>query len=80
MLGFYSVDITITEEGKPYLIEINGSNSGFDGFLVAYKDHSIPDAIISAFQDFVPDQNIYVVKQQLVNFGELPKGYLFKLI
>ncbi len=78
-IGFYSVDITIDEEDKPYLIEINGSNSGFDGFLIAYGDKRIQDAINSAFQDFIGNRRIFVVTR-LVNFGELSNGYLDKLV
>ena len=79
MLGFYSVDITIDNNGKPSLIEINGSNSGFDGFLIAYEDRSVQDAISAAFREFIGNRGIYVVTQ-LVNNGELPKGYLDKLV
>jgi len=78
-IGFYSVDITINEEGKPYLIEINGSNSGYDGFLIAYGNTSIQDAINSAFQEFVGARKVYVVTR-LVTFDQLPEGYLDKLI
>lgn len=79
MLGFYSVDITIDGDGKPSLIEINGSNSGFDGFLIAYENASVQDAIIDAFDELAGKRTIYVVTQ-LVNLGELPPGYLDKLI
>jgi hypothetical protein len=79
MLGFYSVDITIDNNGKPSLIEINGSNSGFDGFLIAYEDRSVQDAISAAFHEFIGNRAIYVVTQ-LVNNGELPMGYLDKLV
>ncbi len=79
MLGFYSVDITIDDDGKPTLIEINGSNSGFDGFLIAYENASVQDAIIAAFREFAGDRTVYVVTQ-LVNVGELPPGYLDKLV
>jgi hypothetical protein len=79
MLGFYSVDIIIDEDDKPVLIEINGSNSGFDGFLIAYEDTSVQDAISAAFRDVIGERNIYVITQ-LVNYGQLPPGYLDKLI
>lgn len=79
MIAIYSVDITIDEEGCPQLIEINGSNSGFDGFLIAYQDTRIQDAIRSAFREFVGNSRIFVVTR-LVNFGELPKGYLDKVV
>ena len=78
MHGFYSVDITIGEEGLPYLIEINGSNSGFDGFFIAYGDTSILDAIISGFEELAGHRDVFVVTR-LVNFGELPPDYLEKL-
>ncbi len=79
MLRFYSVDLTIDAENKPYLIEVNGSNSGFDGFLIAYEDSSIQDAISRAFRACLGERPIYVVTR-LVNLGELPRGYLDKLV
>lgn len=36
--NYYGVDIKITPEGKPYLIEINGWNAGTKGFIEAYGD------------------------------------------
>lgn len=79
MLGFYSVDITIDENGKPNLIEINGSNSGFDGFLIAYEDMSLQEAIAAAFREFTGERDVYVVTQ-LANRGTLPPAYLDKLL
>jgi len=79
MLGFYSVDITITEEGRPFLIELNGSNSGFDGFLIAYNDTNILDAINAIFTEWIGDKEVFLVTR-LINFGELPRGYLDKLV
>jgi hypothetical protein len=79
MYGIYSVDITIDEDGAPHLIEINGSNSGFDGFFIAYGNTDILDAITHAFADLVGSRDIFVVTR-LVNFGELPLGYLDKLV
>ncbi len=78
-IGFYSVDVTISEDGKPYLIEINGSNSGFDGFLIAYNDTSMQDKINLAFEELVGARRVYVITR-LVNFGQLPEGYLDKLV
>jgi hypothetical protein len=79
VLGFYSVDITIDDDGKPNLIEINGSNSGFDGFLIAYEDMSLQAAISAAFRELAGDREVYVVTQ-LGNFGQLPPAFLDKLL
>jgi len=78
MLGFFSVDLTIDDQGKPWLIEINGAKSGFDGFLMAYSDEAIIDRIDAAFRKHVGGRDVYMVTR-LVNFGELPPGYLDKL-
>ena len=79
MIGFYSVDVTIDDDGAPFLIEINGSNSGFDGFFIAHQDTSILDAVVSGVEEIAGQGAIYVVTR-LVNFGELPRGYLDKLV
>jgi hypothetical protein len=79
MYGFFSVDLTLDDEDRPLLIEINGSNSGFDGFSIAHGDKRILDALVSAFDAFMGSRDIYVVTR-LVNFGEIPRGYLDKLI
>jgi len=78
-IQFYSVDITIDEAGKPCLIEINGSNSGFDGFLIAYGDMSIQDSIAEAFRELIQARPVLVITR-LVNLGKLPPGYLDKLV
>jgi len=79
MYGIYSVDITIDGDGAPQLIEINGSNSGFDGFFRAYGNTDILDAITQTFHELVGPKEIFIVTR-LVNFGELPLGYLDKLV
>ena len=78
-IGFYSVDLTVDEDGKPHLIEINGSYSGFDGFLIAYNDTAIQDKINSAFEELIGDRRVFVITG-LATFGELPEGYLDKLV
>ena len=78
MLGFFSVDITIDEKDWPWLIEINGSNSGFDGFSLAYEDDTLIEQINAGFSELIGDKDVFVVTR-LVNLGEIPIGYLDKL-
>lgn len=78
-IGFYSVDIIIDNNLKPWLIEINGCKSGFNGFYSAYNNTDIQDRIISTFKEFTRDKNIYIVTH-LATFGLTPHSYLDKLM
>lgn len=79
-IGFYSVDFTIDKEGRPQLIELNGSKSGFLGFEYAHGgDKPIMDAIGAAFDEFAPGKEIHVATR-LARRGEMPPGYLDKLV
>ncbi len=78
MIGLYSLDLIIGADNQPTLIEINGSNSGFEGFAVAYGDGYIQAALAAGFRRLTGDQPIHVVTR-LVSFGDLPPGYLRKV-
>src|SRR5436190_10552622 len=75
MLGFYSVDLVITPDNRPALIEINGSNSGFEGFRAAYGDDRILDSIAAGFRAFVGDRPIYLLRR-LAYIGAMPPEFL----
>lgn len=78
-IGFYSVDIIVDKDEKPWLIEVNGCNSGFNGFYSAYENLDLQDRLISAFRDFAGNRAIHIVTH-LVTKGEMPKGFMDKLI
>lgn len=78
-IGFYSVDIIIDKDERPWLIEVNGCNSGFNGFYPAYGNFDLQERLVSAFGDFARNRTIYVVTHLVTN-GEMPQGFLDNLI
>lgn len=77
-IGFWGLDIIIDKDLRPYLIEINGSNSGFNGLFMAYRGHEdeLVDRFVKAFNQAVSCREVYVV-QRLANLGKLPNEYLW---
>lgn len=57
--NYYGVDIKINPEGKPYLIEINGWNSGTKGFIEAYGDLRTQEKILASMADYTGGKPIY---------------------
>ncbi len=57
--NYYGVDIKITSEGKPYLIEINGWNAGTKGFIDGYGDLRTQEKILEAMVQYSNGKPIY---------------------
>jgi len=68
MMNLYGIDLKITPEEKPVIIEINGRQSGTEGFVNVYRDLRTQKKILSKMAEKAGDNGIYMTD---MNAGSL---------
>lgn len=56
----YGVDIKITPEGRPYIVEINGGNVGMGGFAKLYGDDRVKNEVIAGLERIADSKLILI--------------------
>lgn len=64
---FFGIDVKISPDNKPYLIEINGEDSGTDGFDRVYEDSRVDRDICDRIKEIVGDGLVNV--KELTTFS-----------
>lgn len=75
--NLYGVDIKLTPENKPYLIEVNGQGSGTNGFVKAYGDLRTQGDILTAMNQFGNGKPIYRESEAKDSEGSFSINRLF---
>lgn len=74
--NIYGVNIKLTPDNRPYLIEMNGQGSGTSGFVMVYNDLRTQRAILSAMNHF-GDENQFIenLKLKILTLPLVQKEY-----
>ena len=71
-MNLYGLDVKITPEEKPVLIEINGRNSGTDGFVLVYGDVRTQEEILLKMANKAGENGIYTTYTTTNSLTDLP--------
>lgn len=79
MAAIIGLDLVITEDEEPLVVELNGAMTGFDGLLSAEGDDSLQKAFASRLEEISRGGRWFGITR-IVRTGVLPDTYLAKAV